>query len=257
MMPQTDVVAGVSPVTRIEHRLTPRRDEFQPFVENLIQTLGAGAACEVGGGRTPMLSHEFVSRHRIRYLVIDISAEELERAPADVETQVDDISDPSFRPPEQFDLVFTRWVLEHVRAPARFHAGVARLLRPGGHAVHLFPTLYAMPFTVNRVLPERVSVRLLRATGWAKREQGKFRTYYRWCRGPSGLQIRRFERLGFAVEEYVGFFGHRYFRKVPPIQRMEDRLARSLAARRITALTSYAWVLLRKDALHAGPALEE
>jgi 2-polyprenyl-3-methyl-5-hydroxy-6-metoxy-1,4-benzoquinol methylase len=204
-----------------------------------------------------MLSQEFHARHRFRYLVIDISARELDRAPAHVETLVDDISDSSFRPPQQFDLVLTRWVLEHVQAPAQFHTGVARLLRPGGCAVHFFPTLYAVPFVLNRVLPECVSSSILKVTGWTEREQGKFRAYYRWCRGPSRRQLRRFRRLGFEVEEYIGFFGHRYYKKLPALQRMEDRVARVLAGRPVGALTSYAWVVLRKKAYAAPEPLEK
>jgi len=233
-------------LTRIEHRVTPRADEFQPLVEGLVCKLGVKSVCEVGGGALPMLSRDFVSSHALRYLVIDVSAEELDKAPPHVDTLVTDISDPGTLPPGGFDLVITRWVLEHVQAPERFHAGVRRLLRPGGTAVHLFPTLYSLPFVVNRLLPETVSARVLRESGRADREQGKFPAYYRWCRGPSRRQIGRFERQGFLIEEYVGFYGHRYFKRVPRLQRAEDRFARLLAKRGPAALTTYAWIVAKK-----------
>lgn len=224
----------------------PHADEFQPLVEDLIRKLGAKAVCEVGGGALPMLSRDCVSSHALRYLVIDVSAEELDKAPRHVDTLVTDISDPGARPPGGFDLVITRWVREHVEVPGRFHTGVRRLLRPGGRAVHLFPTLYSLPFVVNRLLPETVSARVLKKSGCADREQGKFPAYYRWCRGPSRRQIGRFERRGFLIEKYIGFCGHRYFERSPRLQRAEDRFARLLADRGAAGLTTYALVVATK-----------
>ena len=59
--------------------------------------------------------------------------------------------------------------------------------------------------------------------------------------------MSRFEQVGFQIEEYVGFFGHHYFERVPALQRMEDRAAQVLAARRVTALSTYAWIIARKS----------
>lgn len=242
----SELPTTLSTLTRIEHRVTGRKDEFQPRVEGLIRQRGAESVCEVGGGAFPMLSRDFVSAHELRYLVIDVSAEELNKAPAHAETLVGDISDLGALPSERFDVVITRWVLEHVEVPERFHRGVRRLLHPGGSAIHLFPTLYSLPFVVNRLLPDAVSARVLRASGGADRDQGKFPAYYRWCRGPIRRQIRRFERQGFYIEQYVGFYGHHYFERIPPLQRAENGFARLLAKRGVASLTSYAWVVAKK-----------
>lgn len=233
-------------MTVVEHRLTPGDDEYRLLVENLVRADAVSSVCEIGGGSSPMLTPEFVASTGIRYLVIDVSAHELSRAPDGVETLVADVSNPEFVPPAEFDLVVTRWVLEHVRDPAGFHRGVAVLLRRGGRAVHLFSTLYALPFTVNLVLPERLGRRLLRRLGRDRSEQGKFPAHYRWCRGPTRRQIRRFEEVGFEIEGYTGLYGNRYYQRLPALQALEDRLAAVLARRRMSALTSYAWVVMRR-----------
>ncbi len=158
-----------------------------------------------------------------------------------------DIAAADFDAGEPFDLVVSRMVAEHIEDAQTFHANVNRLLVPDGRAFHFFATLYALPFVVNRLLPRAVGDDILTALRPPEaRARPKFRAYYRWCRGPTARQIRRFTEAGFDVEEYVGFFGHSYYRKVLPIQELENRLARLLVRRPIPALTSFAYVVLRK-----------
>jgi hypothetical protein len=105
-------------------------------------------------------------------------------------------------------------------------------------------------FLVNRLLPERVAERLLltfepqrASTG----RQGKFPPYYRWCRGPTGRQLRRLETLGYEIREYDAYFGHTYFRRVRPLQALVDQVAGALARQRAYALSSYALAVLRQS----------
>jgi SAM-dependent methyltransferase len=222
---------------------------FVPYLEHLIERTGAKRVCDVGGGARPSLPVAAVERLGLEYVVLDISAEELAKAPAEYTTVQADIAGE--QPPDlaSQDLVFSRMLAEHIAEPERFHRNVRALLRDGGIAFHLFPTLYELPFLVNRLLPVRTSERFLVKLDPARRREGrkpKFPAYYRWCRGPRRRQLERFERLGYAVEEYVGFFGHDYLAKVAPIQRLEDRLAGALLRHPIPLLTSYAYVVLRR-----------
>lgn len=224
-------------------------DGFVPYLERLIERTGARRVCDLGGGARPALSVDQVQRLGLDYVVLDISAEELAKAPPEYATVQADVAGPEPPELEPQDLVFSRMLAEHVAQPERFHTNVRALLRDGGIAFHLFPTLYELPFLVNRLLPVRTSERFLLRLDPARRREGrkpKFPAYYRWCRGPHRRQLERFERLGYAIEEYVGFFGHDYLAKVKPVQRLEDRLAAALVRHPVPLFTSYSYAVLRR-----------
>lgn len=224
-------------------------DGFVPYLERLIERTGAKRVCDLGGGARPSLSLATVERLGLDYVVLDISADELAKAPSGYRTLQADIGgeEPPDLGPQ--DLVFSRMLAEHIADPERFHRNVRAVLRDNGIAFHLFPTLYELPFLVNRLLPVRTSERFLVRLDPARRREGrkpKFPAYYRWCRGPGRRQLERFRRLGYAIEEYVGFFGHDYLAKVTPIQRVEDRLAAALLRHPVPLFTSYAYLVLRR-----------
>lgn len=54
------------------------------------------------------------------------------------------------RLPQSFDVVESQNVAEHVRDPEAMHHNIHAMLKPGGVAIHFFPTLFAVPFIVNR-----------------------------------------------------------------------------------------------------------
>jgi SAM-dependent methyltransferase len=222
---------------------------FVPYLEGLIERTGARRVCDLGGGARPSLPLAAVERLGLEYVVLDISDDELAKTPPGYKTLQADIAGDHPPELEPQDLVFSRMLAEHIAEPERFHANVRALLRDGGIAFHLFPTLYELPFLVNRLLPVRTSERFLLRLDPARRREGrkpKFPAYYRWCRGPHRRQLERFERLGYAIEEYVGFFGHDYLEKVKPFQRLEDMLAATLLRHPAPFLTSYAYVVLRR-----------
>lgn len=223
---------------------------FRPFLLELIEHTGARRVCDIGGGANPVVSLEVIRERSLDYTVLDISDTELAKAPTGYQTHVADIAAPGLEGIGPFDVMFSHMLAEHIADPRTFHENLLRLLRPGGVAFHYFPTLYALPFVVNRVLPHRLARALLVALrpGRFVDDRGeKFPAFYRWCRGPTAAQLRRFEDIGFEVEHYVGLFGTRsYFERIPPLQRLEDRVAEALLRRPLPWMTSYAFVVLRK-----------
>jgi hypothetical protein len=140
-------------------------------------------------------------------------------------------------------------VAEHLPSPAEFHKAVFNMLAPGGRAMHYFPTFYEPAFIVNRLLPEAIADGILQRIQPNRARGGKhekFRAYYRWCRGPTRRQLARLTGVGFEVDEYVGIFGHDYYRPVPPVDRVERVLAERLVRHPFPSLTAYAWVTLRR-----------
>ena len=97
----------------------------------------------------------------LKLLMIDISQEELDKAPAVGQKLCLDVATKKFPLVDQVDLACSQMLAEHVRDGQQLLRNVARLLRPGALYLQLSPTLYTLPFVVNRVLPEKVSRVLL------------------------------------------------------------------------------------------------
>jgi SAM-dependent methyltransferase len=206
--------------------------------------------CDVGGGANPMLTLEQAKARGVeRYVVTDIDAGELEKCPPGFEKVVGDATTVAPGLEGAFDLIFSHTVAEHVADPAAFHRTIFAMLRPGGQAIHFFPTLYEPAFAINRLLPEKVAAPILDRLQSGREEEGdhgKFPAYYRWCRGPSKRQLRRLEGVGFEVERYWAVFGHGYFGRVPALDRMVEAASRSLKKHHVNALTAYVAVTLRR-----------
>jgi SAM-dependent methyltransferase len=207
---------------------------------------------EVGGGRYPALELDVVRSLGLDYTVIDVSADELELVPDGYSTLQVDMCDPAAAElGEKFDFIFSRMAAEHMRDGEAMHRNVLALLRPGGEAFHVFPTLYSPVFVANRLLPKWASDRLL--DRYAPREQPKFKAYYSLCRGPSRRTLRRLTQLGFIVAEYRPFYGHDYFQQIPLLRKLDDQLSAWAARRRNPHFTSYVWLRLRKPGPDEGP----
>jgi 2-polyprenyl-3-methyl-5-hydroxy-6-metoxy-1,4-benzoquinol methylase len=184
-----------------------------------------------------------------RRTVIDISADELAKAGSDLETQVADLCQPIAAGHNSYDLVFSNMLCEHLADPRTFHKNCFNLLRPGGLSVHFFPTLFAFPFVINKMIPERLAYKVLNKIHRERLEHGKydkFPAYYRWTTGPTRRAMKRFESVGFEVNEFHGTFGHQYYYQIPPLNASEFAKARFLLRHPVPALTSYAVVVLRK-----------
>lgn len=222
---------------------------FAPRLRSLIRSHDLRRVIEIGGGANPNFGIDEVKALGLDYTLLDISDEELKKAPPGYKTVCADIASAQLDLVGDYDFAFSHMLAEHVRDGERFHRNVLRLLRPGGMALHFFPTLWAPPFLANRLLPERVADGLLRrlAPGRDRYRQAKFPAYYDWCRGPTAAQIARFNALGYDVEAYDGYYGHpEYYRRLPSVQNLHLRWSRYLAEHPQANLTSFAMVVLRK-----------
>lgn len=228
-------------------------EDVIPDILRLIESRGFARVVEIGAGANPTLPADFVASRGIVYTLLDISQAELDKAPAGYLKICADICGGELVPEAQYDFAFSRMLAEHVPDGARFHRNIRSLLREGGCAVHLFPTLFALPFLINALLPEALAEKLLHLLQPGRERsglQGKFPARYSWCRGPLPSQIRRFEGLGYEVEQYLGFYGHGgYYRKIPVLKRIHEWSSRVLCRHPVPALTSFAQVVLIKRAI--------
>jgi SAM-dependent methyltransferase len=205
--------------------------------------------CDVGGGAKPVVSLADVQQRELNYVVFDASQEQLEKAPSGYQTFCGDALDSAsvqalVREHGVFDVVLSRWAAEHMSDGRLFHAHVHQMLRPGGIALHFFPTLYSLPFLANRILSDDLSSFLLFRAFTGRKV--KFPAHYSWCRGPTKRQIGRLEALDYSVERYTGFFGHSFYARVKPLHHGHQRLMDVLVAHPAPLLTSFALVVLER-----------
>lgn len=226
--------------------------DFTRRLHHRVEELGAGSKiCELGGGARPALDLDFLGENGVECLVVDISETELQKAPTGYSTLVGDVSSPDFTPGEHdgcYDLVFSRVLAEHVRDARQFHENIHRLLRPGGIAMHFFPTFWWPPFVVNRMLPEALAERiLLRVQPWrvSTGKSGKFPAFYHWCYGPTTRQIGRFATAGFAVDHCVAYFGESSHAPGRVLGALNDGWTQLMLRRPSYMFTSYAAYTLR------------
>jgi ubiquinone/menaquinone biosynthesis C-methylase UbiE len=222
-------------------------DEYSVFIKNQVEEHQACKICDVGGGANPVLPLQFINKNQLDCTVLDISSTELEKAPKGYKKLVQDIEAEDFIPTEQFDLVITKMMAEHLKNGRLFHKNIFCMLKPGGVAVHYFPTLFALPFLVNKLIPEWLSSMLLDILLPRDRYQlGKFPAYYSWCFGPTPTMLRMLTEIGYEIDMYKGLFGHTYFARIPILRDLHRAYTQYLVRHPNPYLTSFAQVVLRK-----------
>jgi SAM-dependent methyltransferase len=221
------------------------------FVGAAIEREQATSVLEIGGGRNPTIPVAEVAARGTNYAVNDVFESELALADAGYEKLCFDMARPL--PPavaeRRFDIVFSRMVNEHVADARTYYENIFQLLNPGGISLHMYATLFALPFVLNRLIPEKLADRILAVVLAEDPERyEKFPARYSWCRGPTPSTLARLRSAGFQVEEFRAYFGHTYYGRVRPLDRCELAKARWLVDHPIRALTSYAAVTMRKPA---------
>jgi SAM-dependent methyltransferase len=225
--------------------------EYSDFIQNLVQEYRVCKLCDIGGGANPVLPLVFIELNKLDCSILDISGKELEKAPGGYKKIVQDIEANDFIPIGQFDFVITKMMAEHLRNGRVFHKNVYAMLKPGGIAVHYFPTLFSLPFLVNKLTPEWFSSFLLDIFLPRDRYRlGKFRAYYSWCYGPTSSMMAMLTAIGYEIIEYRGFFGSTYYKRIPILRNLHRIYINYLIKHPNPLLTSFAQVILRKPESH-------
>lgn len=226
---------------------------YHDTICQIIEDGKARKICEIGGGASPLLPLSFIQEHNLDYTILDISPEELAKAPDGYKKVVADISSPDFNNEGDYDLVFSKFLAEHVASGLLFHQNVKTILAEGGYAFHYFPTLYNIPFAVNLAFPEALSEKILlyfQPMRVKEGKKGKFPAHYSWCYGPTKSSIERFLKLGYSIESYTGFFGHDFYQKAKwmfLLAQLENLKKRFLVNYPIPLFTQFSHVLLKNE----------
>lgn len=218
---------------------------YNDALNALAQAAGPHARIlEVGGGRSPLGPGLGINHDRLT--VNDVSQEELDYLPESATTALFDVSQPAQIPVDHlgiYDLVYSRSVLEHVSSVEGALRSTYSLLQPGGRALHFFPTLFSTPFVANKLLPFEATKPLVKALVGDKYE--RFPAHYAgaWV---TKNNIQRWKNIGYSRVEPIQFFGHGYYRKIPPVHKLAQAFNRHAEARNIQAMGSFVYLCLEK-----------
>jgi SAM-dependent methyltransferase len=218
---------------------------YEETLRSIVASRRNADLLELGGGRWPAFRlSQFPDTVR-SYTVNDVSEQELSRLPEGYEKACFDVTGDASAFQGRYDVVFSRFLAEHVRDGRAMHRNVYQVLKPGGAALHLIPTLYALPFVINRLLPERLG-QLLLSLSPSRDISPKFPAFYSQCYGDSPRMRRLFEEIGYKRLEIRQFYGHSYYEKIPVLREIERRFA-SLACRKNWSwCSSYAYIIAYK-----------
>jgi SAM-dependent methyltransferase len=227
-------------------------DNYEGLVVDLANRLNLRDVCEIGGGRDPMFDAAGARGKGIDLIINDIDQRELDFAPAgmrkarfDVAGDLSEIGGAS----NLYDMMISRMVFEHIDGVPRAWRNVQRLLKPGGVGLAFFPTLYAWPFLLNHLIPEKASRALVHALFPNRADDGgdpKFPALYDHCVTSERKQRRMLDPIGFSEVHIMPFWGHGYLDRVPVARELDAALNRLAAAADLRFATTYAFVLVRK-----------
>lgn len=220
--------------------------DYERNLMALVSQFPDATILELGGGRRPSFRLSEMPDNVKAYTVNDIDPSELELAGPEYEKACFDVSGDSSAFADRYDVVFSRFLAEHVPDGLAMHRNVYNVLKPGGAAFHLIPTLYASPFVINRIFPERLSAKLLKVLTPRREISPKFPAYYSACHGDTRKMRKILKDIGYSRVEIRNFFGHFYYEKIPVLRELED-LVSGLAAQNDWAwYSSYAYITAYK-----------
>lgn len=225
----------------VERRLPQAHDRVQRRYERVVADLmnerPGLVVVDVGGGRTCHVAKYADASQGTHIVAVDISADELALNEDVEDTRVADVTKELPFADEEVDLIVSRSVIEHLPDTDAFFAHCARVLKPGGSTVHVFPSKYSPHSLANRALPRGVTKRLLYSIfPWSKGILG-FPAYYD---GTYADEVsRRLRKHGLEVVDVrVDYYQSEYYSFFFPAYLLSagyELLVRALGLRNLAA----------------------
>lgn len=245
MVLRTVIDANVRWSRATERRLGLQTDkilwrQFEHEADTLLRALPDGAVVlDLGGGRRCVYAGSVQPAGRIKLIAVDVSAEELALNKDVTETRVADVAEGLPLPTASVDLVLSRALLEHVENVPAAIGHMARVLKPGGVALHLVPCRYSLFGMIARLLPFEPLLRLLHVVMPWTRGHVEFSVHYDHCY-PQALE-KEFRAAGFSkVETTITWAQPGYFEPVYPVfllHAVYEWTVRHLRLRKLAAYT--------------------
>lgn len=215
-------------------------------LKGLVSEYSEPDILELGAGRRPSFAIADLPGTIRSYTVNDISEGELALLPAGYDKACFDVSGDASSFRNNYDVVFSRFLAEHVPDGEAMHRNVYSVLKDGGVAFHLLPTLYAVPFTINKMIPEALSRWVLRTFTSQHVYGPKFPAPYSACYSNPRRMVMMLRSIGYRDVQFQNFYGHLYYQKIPLVNRLHERFSNMVAARDWHVFGTYAYIIARK-----------
>jgi SAM-dependent methyltransferase len=224
---------------------------YTRVIRHLAASYGAGRLLEIGGGRSPHFAPAELADMGVELTVNDISANELVRLPPVYRTACFDVAGDLSKSGVQsntYDLAFSKMVFEHVEDGDRAWRNLHHILAPGGVAIAFLPTLFALPFVLNKILPDDLAKRLIELVNRERNDETSPVFPARYSRSYAIERWLRpmFSEIGYRDVMIVPFYGHVYYRRFPVVRDIHARFTKLARARDWRLFTSYAYIVARK-----------
>jgi SAM-dependent methyltransferase len=217
--------------------------------KNIVKAMATNRSLlEIGAGRRPLLTSDEIEEFNIDYTANDLSERELELIPFSVRKALFDVcGDLPTENLNSYDVICSKMVQEHVQDGELFYQNIYRLLKVGGIAINLHPTLYSPPFLINHILPDHIAdylVRtLLRKT--PRINTPRFPALYELCHA-SHRNETLIKDIGFSKVSILPFYFHEYFDRIPILRSIDRAMSAWAQAHDFRLLSSYAYTLVKK-----------
>jgi ubiquinone/menaquinone biosynthesis C-methylase UbiE len=210
----------------------------------VVMDVGGGHLCPFAAGRDPSMG--------IRIIAVDISETQLRRNQAVDWKVAGDACRPLPLRDGAVDLVVTRSVLEHLPDNEAFVAETARVTRPGGAGVHVFPARFAPFAVINQLVPDRVARAVLHFVFPHWKSECGFPAHYHRCTADE--MTAQMRRHGMEIEEiHLRYYQSIYFKFLLPLYLVSLAYDLAVWACDLRLLACQVLLVVRKPALDHPP----
>lgn len=213
----------------------------------LINRPGGAVVVDVGGGHLCPFAARRDPALEVRILALDILESQL-RANRVVDWKV--VGDACRTLPlkdDSVDVVVSRSVLEHLPDTAAFLSEAARVIRPGGSGIHIFPARNAPFALINRALPDRLSRAVLHFFFPEWKAECGFPAHYDRCTWAEMEDLARRQGLEIA-EGHRKYYQSIYFKFFLPLYVLSLAYDLALWTADVRPLASQILLVVRKPA---------
>lgn len=224
---------------------------YKRVVRELTTQIDARRLIDIGGGRDPLFDLDELKTLGAALTVNDIAPGELACLPAGYDTACFDVAgDPAklARWRNTFDLAFSRMVFEHVADGRCAWANLYELLAPGGVALSFNPTLYALPYVINWLLPHKFTAAFVRRFGPDRSMDTDpvFPAHYSWCFADDERMRAMLTAIGYRDVIVQPFYGHAYYGKFPLLREIHSAFTALARRNDWRWIASFAYIAARK-----------
>lgn len=224
---------------------------YKDVLVDLLRIRDAKRVMEIGGGRFPLFQPAEIAPFDVEYIINDVSASELARAPSEMGKVRFDIASPNATDidalADTVDLTFSKMVFEHVVDALQAYKNVYKILSHGGICLNFHPVLYSLPFLINYLAPTTSAERLLQKFSPKRNhnQEPKFPATYDCCRVSECLR-NTLQSIGYRQVWQLPFWFHEYFVKFPGLRECDWMINKIAERGNWTALASYCYTIVVK-----------